>query len=66
MKDSAENKGKGPVLIGLIPAAAEIGADPKTVRKACEDGTIPGIRLGRCWRIPRWWLERQRDGKGAA
>jgi excisionase family DNA binding protein len=31
----------------------------ETIRKLCKDGKIPGARqIGRQWRIPSWFLER--------
>jgi excisionase family DNA binding protein len=53
-----------PVLDGKlfadVPEAAEIlRYDPRTVRRALEAGTIPGVRAGGRWRIPTSWLREQ-------
>ena len=35
---------------------------PETIRRMCRDGQIPGaIRVGRQWRIPREYLQRNRN-----
>jgi excisionase family DNA binding protein len=40
--------------------------DPRTVRRACESGAIPAIRLGTEWRIPVAWLVEQARAGAAA
>jgi excisionase family DNA binding protein len=53
-------------LIGTPEVARETGLDEKTVRKAIESGQIPAIRFGRVWRVPRWWVNEQRNGPKVA
>lgn len=37
-------------------AAAILGRDPRTIRKAAEAGEIPARRAGRKWLIPTHWI----------
>lgn len=50
------------VLLSVQEAAAATGLDEKTVRSAVGRGEIPGMRIGRLIKIPRWWVERQAHG----
>jgi len=50
------------VLLGVREAAEATGLDEKTVRSAVERGEIPGMRIGRLIKIPRWWVDRQAHG----
>jgi excisionase family DNA binding protein len=38
------------------------GADPRTVRRMAEAGTIPSIRVGTRWMIPTAWLRQHLHG----
>jgi hypothetical protein len=49
-------------LWGVPAAAAELGIDAKSVRRAIIDGTIPAVQIGRTPKIPYWWIRQQRDG----
>jgi excisionase family DNA binding protein len=33
-----------------------LGADPRTIRAQCREGTIPSVKIGREYRIPLAWL----------
>lgn len=35
---------------------------PRAIRDGVARGTIPGRRFGRLIKIPRWWVEEQRNG----
>jgi hypothetical protein len=50
------------VLWGVVQTARVLGIDGKTLRKELEAKRIPGLRVGRCWKIPLWWIRQQRDG----
>jgi excisionase family DNA binding protein len=57
----------GKLFADVPEAAAILRYDPRTVRRALEEGTIPGIRAGGRWRIPTAWLREQaRLGDGDA
>jgi hypothetical protein len=50
-------------ILWSVPETAEAtGMDVKTVRKQLESGKIPGERFGRIWKVPAWWINRQKDG----
>lgn len=55
-------KPKEKLFWGVPATAAECDIDPKTLRKELEAGRVPGQRFGRTWKIPVWWIKRQRDG----
>jgi excisionase family DNA binding protein len=51
----------------VVNEAADIlRCDPRTVRRGCEDGTFPGVRIGAEWRIPVRWLREQAGAAVAA
>lgn len=50
------------ILFSVQEASDFCGVDPKTMRKELEAGRIPGLRMGRNWKIPAWWIKQQRDG----
>jgi excisionase family DNA binding protein len=41
------------LVISRTEAAAALGVDPRTVTAGIENGTIPGVKLGRRLVIPR-------------
>ena len=45
----------------LTPAelATLLGSDPRTVRKAVQEGKIPGFKVGVFWKIPTSWVRQQ-------
>lgn len=45
--------------------AAVLGYDVRIVRKAIEDGQIPGVRLGATYRIPVSWLRQAAAAGGS-
>lgn len=49
-------------LLGVPDVARITGLDEKSVRKAVEAKQIPALRIGRVWRIPRWWVNEQLYG----
>lgn len=49
----------GKLFADVPEAAAILRYDPRTVRRALEAGTIPGVRAGGRWRIPTAWLRAQ-------
>ena len=53
-------------LYGIPEGAEIIGMDPKTLRQAVEAGQIPGMRIGRCFKIPAWWIDEQLNGPRSA
>jgi excisionase family DNA binding protein len=53
------------VLLSVPEAAEATGLDVKTVRAAIGRGEIPGQRIGRLIKIPRWWVDQQRQGPPA-
>lgn len=50
------------VLLSVPETAHATGLDVKTVRAAIERGEIPGQRIGRLLKVPRWWVDQQREG----
>jgi hypothetical protein len=55
----------GKALHGLPYSAGEVGLDVKTLREGCEEGRVPGVKFGRVWKIPDWWIRQFRDGPKA-
>jgi excisionase family DNA binding protein len=53
-------------LLGVPEVARITGLDEKSVRKAVEAQQIPALRIGRVWRVPRWWVDEQLHGSRAA
>lgn len=53
------------VFLSVHEAAEATGLNVKTVRAAIERGEIPGQRIGRLFKIPRWWVDQQREGPGS-
>lgn len=50
----------GDHLFANVPkAAAVLGLDPRTVRRAAAAGDIPACRIGAKWLIPLTWLQEQ-------
>jgi len=50
------------VLLSTEEVASATGLDVKTVRAAVERGEVPSCKIGRLIKIPRWWVEEQRNG----
>jgi excisionase family DNA binding protein len=50
----------------LTPAevAALFDADPRTIRKAAQEGKIPGTKVGAFWKIPTSWVRQQAGLEG--
>jgi excisionase family DNA binding protein len=51
--------GSGRDFATASETASILRCDPRTVRRSCEDGLIPGIRVGVEYRIPVAWLREQ-------
>lgn len=49
-------------LLGVPEVAKITGLDQKSIRIAVEEKQIPALRIGRVWRIPRWWVAEQLNG----
>lgn len=49
----------GRLFANTTEAAAILGYDPRTVRRAVEAGEIPGVKAGVTWRVPVAWLREQ-------
>ena len=49
-------------FLGVPELARITGLDAKSIRKAVEAQQIPALRIGRVWRVPRWWVDQQRSG----
>jgi excisionase family DNA binding protein len=47
---------EGRLFATTVETGAILRYDHRTVRKACEDGDIPAIKVGTTWRIPTAWL----------
>ena len=59
---TAKKKTCEPLLWSVPEAALEGLGDEKTIRRELEAGKIPGIRQGRNWKIPNWYIKSLRDG----
>lgn len=46
----------GKLFATTTEAAAILGYDPRTLRKAIEAGEIPAVRGGNAYRIPTAWI----------
>lgn len=47
-------------LFATCPEAAEVlNTDPRTLRRALENGDVPGTKVGGHWRVPCQWLREQ-------
>jgi excisionase family DNA binding protein len=44
-------------LLGVPEVAAYLGVEPVTVYRWCRDGRLPGLKLGKAWRVRRAALE---------
>jgi Helix-turn-helix domain len=55
----------GQVFASVPEVASLYGRDQRTVRRACEKGTIPAKRIGNRWAIPTSWLAEQAGLSGA-
>jgi excisionase family DNA binding protein len=53
------------VLLSVPEAAEETGLDVKSVRAAVARGDIPGLRIGRLIKIPRYWVDQMAKGDGS-
>jgi len=40
-----------PSLVDVAEAARRLGRSTASIRRACASGELPGVRLGRSWRI---------------
>lgn len=49
-------------LVGVPEAAKRIGLHEGTLRKYIDNGKIPGMRFGRSYKVPNWWIEEQLNG----
>jgi excisionase family DNA binding protein len=58
--------GGGRVFALVREAAAVLGADVRTVRRAIENGDVPAVRVGSVTRVPVAWLREKAmiDGPG--
>lgn len=52
-------------LLGVPEVARITGLNEKSIRKAVEAQQIPALRVGRVWRVPRWWVVEQQTGHRA-
>jgi excisionase family DNA binding protein len=50
---------RGRLFASTTEAAALLGYDARTVRKAIEAGEIPAVRAGSTYRVPTEWLRKQ-------
>jgi excisionase family DNA binding protein len=50
---------EGMLFATTTEAAAVLGIDARTLRKAIEAGDIPATRAGKTYRIPTIWLREQ-------
>jgi excisionase family DNA binding protein len=46
-------------FVSVPEAAAFLGVDIRTVRRAIRAGEIPATRVGAAWRVPTAWLRQQ-------
>ncbi|AKF08875.1 excisionase family DNA-binding protein [Sandaracinus amylolyticus] len=44
--------------ISTTQAAAKLGYSDDTIRRQCEAGRIPAVRVGRTWKVSAEWVER--------
>lgn len=51
------------LFVSVAEAADILETDPRTVRRALQEGQIPGFKVGTFWKIPAAWL-RERAGIG--
>jgi excisionase family DNA binding protein len=51
------------LFLSPIEVAALFDTDPRTIRKAAQEGKIPGLKVGAFWKIPTSWV-RQQAGLG--
>jgi excisionase family DNA binding protein len=47
-----------PDVMTIDEAAAYLRVHPQTIRRRVKDGTLPGARIGRTWRVRRVDLDR--------
>jgi excisionase family DNA binding protein len=57
--EALDDLAAGQLFIGVPEAAALLGCDERTIRRALAKGEIPGQRLGARWAIPSVWLRQQ-------
>lgn len=49
-------------LVGVPEASELTGIHSESLRKMVDAGQVPGMKVGRCYRIPRWWIDAQLNG----
>lgn len=62
MKHQSSNAGElppGRLFLTIPHAAPLLDADVRTLRRACQAGEIPAIKVGVIWRIPTAWIREQ-------
>lgn len=47
---------EGRLFANTSEASAILDIDPRTLRRAIEDGSVPAVRTGANWRVPVSWL----------
>ena len=47
------------LFVSVAEAAVILETDPRTVRRALQEGQIPGFKVGTFWKIPVSWLRKQ-------
>lgn len=57
---------EGRLFLSPAEVASLLDADPRTVRKAVQEGKIPGFKLGVYWKIPAAWVLEQAGIRGDA
>jgi excisionase family DNA binding protein len=49
-----------------IEVAALFDSDPRTIRRAVQEGKIPGFKVGVFWKIPTSWVRQQAGLEGSS
>jgi excisionase family DNA binding protein len=44
------------LFVSVPEAAAILGVDPRTARRAIDAGQLPGFKVGVFWKVPTAWL----------
>lgn len=60
-RTGAERRGREHALLTVAETARMLRVSEMTVRRACDAGDLPAIRLGRARRIPREYIQRLLD-----
>jgi excisionase family DNA binding protein len=66
VKTLAETERRQLSFVSASEAAAILGVDPRTVRRAIAAGDIPATRVGAAIRVPVAWLKARAQAEGAA